>query len=91
MYGNCNQRIMFCNDKTPECKFIVSLKICFRFIREFSLQQKQGIMKTGKKTGISKEQGKKLETTFEKLIEQKKLENEAYKKILKSLNTNKNK
>ncbi len=48
-------------------------------------------MKTEKKTEISKEQGKKLETTFEKLIEQKKLENEAYKKILKSLNTNKNK
>lgn len=48
-------------------------------------------MKPGKKTEITKEQEKKLETTFEKLIEQKKLENEAYKKILKSLNTNKNK
>jgi len=48
-------------------------------------------MKPGKKTEITKEQGKKLEATFEQLIEQKKLENEAYKKILKSLNTNKNK
>jgi len=48
-------------------------------------------MKPEKKTEITKEQEKNLEKTFEKLIEQKKLENEAYKKILKSLNTNKNK
>lgn len=48
-------------------------------------------MKPAKKTEITKEQEKKLETTFEKLIEQKKLENEAYKKILKSLNINQNK
>jgi rubrerythrin len=48
-------------------------------------------MKPEKKPEITKEQEKNLEKTFEKLIEQKKLENEAYKKILKSLNTNKNK
>jgi rubrerythrin len=84
--------MMFCNSQNLNCKFNVSPKICFRLIPEFSLcDKKNRKMKPAKKTESTKEQEKQFETTFEKLIEKKKLENEAYKKILKSLNTNKNK
>lgn len=52
-------------------------------------------MKPQKKTENDKELVKQpsptIEERLEELIEQKKLENEAYRKILKSLNINKNK
>jgi len=48
-------------------------------------------MKPEKNVDKQKGADKKAETTLEDLIEKKKLENAAYRKILKSLNTNKNK
>lgn len=47
-------------------------------------------MKPRKKTEDQKKEEKSLEVTLGELIEMKKLENSAYKKILKSLNSNKN-
>lgn len=48
-------------------------------------------MKPRKKINDQDKEETNLEITLGKLIEMKKLENSAYKKILKSLNSNKNK
>ncbi len=101
--GNVTRQCIICLAKFQYGKFNVSPKICITTLGWFSFVfSKFKTMKTKKEfqkanptiPAVEAEEESNERTaglSLEDLIEKKKLENEAYKKILKSLSINKNK